>query len=488
MSEVKLSPRLAACADLVVGKFACDVGTDHALLPSFLILSGKCENAVASDIVDGPLESARKTVASFNLENYIQVVKSDGLDNIDSKGVTDIVIAGMGGELIAEIVCRCEWIKKSEINLILQPMTKEHCLRSALCAGGFSIKSEVRVADGGFIYTIIRAFYTGLKCIIPRLSSYLGQLDGSLLNDKKYAIRAAKIHNKIASSLPVGHIKKSSEEVLAERFESVSAGLNYMTVNEIYEALDLNVPFSLTQKGDNSGLLIGSGEVKVNSALIALDITRDVILEAKNKNAQLIISHHPIIYGGLHSVDFESPVGLLLKYGISAICTHSPLDLSDGGMNALIFNLLKKPLLLDDEVEEFDTSTSDGSSYGKICTLTEPIDSEKLADILKNIFGCTVLRYTKSNKPVSKIAFCSGGGKSATTLAIQRGCDAYITGDVSHDRFIEAINNNFSIYDCGHFHTENIACGYLRNILSQACPQVEFVVADSSRDPAEYIF
>lgn len=486
MSFAKLSPRLEACAELISGSVVCDVGTDHALLPVFLVGSGRCTCAVASDIGDKPLEAARRTILAAQLCDKISVVKSDGLDGISPDGITDVVIAGMGGELIAEIVCRCEWLK-SGVRLILQPMTKTERLRCALRAAGFSVESERFVSDNGHVYTVMLVHYTGMKCLMPRMSAYTGNPCKGIA-ERDFALHMADNHLRIAHSLPLRHPDKEFEAALSERFERIASGDNYMKINEIYEAIDMNIPFSLTQRGDNCGLLVGGKDAEVSRALIALDITAEVIGEAVRKNAQLIISHHPVIFGGLYSVAPENPVALLLKNNIAAICTHSPLDLADGGMNDIIFGMLAKPLGLCAETEEFESVCPDGRGFGRICTAEKPLNPRALAETLKNVFGCTVVRYTASDKPVRRIAYCSGSGKSTVSLAISKGCDAYITGDLSHSCFIEARNCGLSLYDCGHFHTENIACEYLRRLLSEVCPRTEFLIAEESSDPVEYLF
>jgi tRNA (adenine22-N1)-methyltransferase len=141
---LSLTPRLFACAEAVNGNFACDVGTDHAFLAAYLIQCGKCGHVIASDVADGPLSSAEKTVRELNLEDKISIVKSDGLKNIEKDRITDVIIAGMGGELILKIISECEWLK-SGVNLILQPMTKAEYLRKSLFSSGFEIVSEKAV-------------------------------------------------------------------------------------------------------------------------------------------------------------------------------------------------------------------------------------------------------------------------------------------------------------------------------------------------------
>lgn len=116
--------RLLTCAKLVKGNKAVDVGTDHGYLAVYLISEGICDTVIACDVNEKPLNAARKTVKKSGYEEKIEVVLSDGLDNVKSDGVTDIIMAGMGGELIVKLLEKCPWIKDkgNSINLVLQPM------------------------------------------------------------------------------------------------------------------------------------------------------------------------------------------------------------------------------------------------------------------------------------------------------------------------------------------------------------------------------
>lgn len=153
--------RLLACASLCVGKKAVDVGTDHGHLAAYLINENICESCIACDINEMPLQAARDTVKRYGLETRITLVLSDGLDKIDGEGVTDVVIAGMGGELIADIISRADWIKKNRVNLVLQPMTKWDVLRKWLYENGFEVKNEKACIEGQFVYSVMQAEYIG---------------------------------------------------------------------------------------------------------------------------------------------------------------------------------------------------------------------------------------------------------------------------------------------------------------------------------------
>ena len=128
-----LDNRLKMCAEMVSGKgIACDVGTDHAYLAAELIQSGKCEKVIASDVKVGPLGAAQRTVEKYDIADKVELVRSDGLENVPLEGVSDIVIAGMGGETIVEILHKCDKLAESDIRLILQPMTKSEVLKELL--------------------------------------------------------------------------------------------------------------------------------------------------------------------------------------------------------------------------------------------------------------------------------------------------------------------------------------------------------------------
>ena len=156
-----LDNRLKMCAEFVSGRgIAVDVGTDHAHLAAELINSGKCRRVIASDINEGPLESARKTVEKHGISNKVELVLSDGLENVDLEGVSDIVIAGMGGETIAGIIEKLDMDCDFEsIRWILQPMTKPEYLRKKLYEFELKITSEKVVQDGDKMYVIMCAEY-----------------------------------------------------------------------------------------------------------------------------------------------------------------------------------------------------------------------------------------------------------------------------------------------------------------------------------------
>ncbi len=160
-SEVKIDPRLAACAAFLRGKPLADIGTDHAYLPAALAKSGRIPRAIASDIAQGPLNAAEKTLRAYGVESLVELRKCDGLSGFLPGEAQDIVIAGMGGELIVKILSQAPWLKTGAYRLVLQPMTQEPVLRRWLFENGFALLSEEAVLSGGKVYTVLCAEWRG---------------------------------------------------------------------------------------------------------------------------------------------------------------------------------------------------------------------------------------------------------------------------------------------------------------------------------------
>ena len=177
MNKIKLDDRLFCAAEYVRrGSIAADIGTDHAYLPVYLIENGICDKVIACDINRKPLDSAERTVRRYGLEDKIELRQSDGLGSIQKNECTDIIIAGMGAELIADILCKCDWVKDKKINLVLNPMTKPELLRSFLAENGFDLLSETAAESNNKHYTVMNAVYNGVKQKLGVADKYFGKL------------------------------------------------------------------------------------------------------------------------------------------------------------------------------------------------------------------------------------------------------------------------------------------------------------------------
>ncbi len=193
MKLFSLGARLALCASMVrPGAALADVGTDHAYLPVWLAKRGVVPRAVASDIRPGPLERAKRNIERFGAQDAVETRLCDGLDGILPGEADDVVIAGMGGEMIAGIVGRAPWLKNAGKHLILQPMTREENLRRALSEAGFSVLREQAALEERRVYTVM------LCACVPGgkredgLYPYIGLLDAETPANRAYLRRERK--------------------------------------------------------------------------------------------------------------------------------------------------------------------------------------------------------------------------------------------------------------------------------------------------------
>lgn len=483
---ITIDNRLKVCADMVSGNgIVCDVGTDHAYLPAYLIENNICDYAIASDINEGPLKFAQQTIIKYHIEDKIRLLKSDGLKNIPSENVSDVVIAGMGGETIAEIISGTQWLK-SGVNLVLQPMTRAGYLRKWLYNNGFEIAEEKAVIQDRFIYTAIRAFYSGYKFNIGKVTEIAGRINIETDAGMKYCQNQLSKINNIAMGLSKAGKTEDSQEYqrIAERLTIMMEGKMNL-VSEIYTYIDSFAPFSTQEKWDNSGLLTGSMNKKVSKVLVTLDITNEVADEAAEIGAELIIAHHPVIFKPLYSLSENEPSCKLLKSGISAICVHTPYDVAEGGMSDILMNLVG--FEKSEGILEITGQRNKSYGFGTIGVASQEYMADALAEKLKNVLGCTVIRYTDGEKPIKKAAFCTGSGGNLIEAALNQGADAYITSEVKHDQWLLAKQRGISVFDCGHFHTENIGMIRLCKMLAADFSNIEFVMSEVNKDPVKYV-
>ena len=217
------------------------------------------------------------------------------------------------------------------------------------------------------------------------------------------------------------------------------------TVKDIYNFIDKFAPFSTQEEWDNSGLLVGDENKEVSKILFSLDITSDVINQAISCNADLIITHHPIIFKPVSNVLSDSLIYKLIENGISIISAHTNYDKAIDGVNDVLCKTINASRY--EKVE--DTCLN-------IAYFENSIFSDDFALYLRGKLG-GIVRYNALDKKVSKIAVCSGSGSDYLSLAKELNCDALLTGDASHHAFLDANEMDIALFACGHFETESIS-------------------------------
>ena len=258
-----------------------------------------------------------------------------------------------------------------------------------------------------------------------------------------------------------------------------------MTVKEVYDYLNSISPFN-TAVHDNVGLLTGSMNMEVTGICTCLDITNDIVDECAKLGADLIVSHHPVIFNRLSAVEENTPVCGLVRNNIAAICIHTPIDMAKGGISDIMFELMG--FGSPDGAEVLHVIHHDKNlGYGKIAELEFGISAQYLAETAKDAFNCTSVRFVDGGKTINKVAVCSGAGSDEIYTAIDKGIDAIITGDVKWHAFVDAKNAGLTVVDAGHYHTETIVCGHLLNLLNDKFPEAEIFIPINNEDVCQYI-
>jgi len=215
---IKLDTRLKMAAEEVrQGKKVADIGTDHAYLPAYLIENNICPSAIAADIGKGPLENAKKVVSTSPLlSEKIQLRLSNGLEKISPDEADDIVIAGMGGILISEILTKAPWVKNENKRLILQPMSHAEDVRKYLCENGFEIIKEKASTDGKHNYIIIVAEFRNKENDKDEAFYYKGliQYDTSEVAQKYHNGRMKSLIRKRDALKNAGHETDNLDKII----------------------------------------------------------------------------------------------------------------------------------------------------------------------------------------------------------------------------------------------------------------------------------
>lgn len=248
------------------------------------------------------------------------------------------------------------------------------------------------------------------------------------------------------------------------------------TVTHIYDAIDRLAPFWLTMDFDNTGILVGDRKREIACALLALDCTPAVVEQARQLGAQLIITHHPVIFHPLKRVNEDAVVYQLIRSDIAVISAHTNLDIAQGGVN----DALASAIGLRDcrGLELLNEQT--GAWLGRVGTLPEPLSPEAFAAHVKSCLNAASVKFAAAPRAIHTVALCSGSGADCLDAAISAGADALLTSEVKQHEYLAAAAAGISIFDAGHFDTEDIVIEPLRDYLAKEIPDVHFFTTHRS--------
>lgn len=252
-------------------------------------------------------------------------------------------------------------------------------------------------------------------------------------------------------------------------------------ITDIRDFFEESVPASLKMDFDNVGFLAGESGREVKKVLLSLDITFEVIEEAGELGAGLIVSHHPLTFGGMKSVTDQDRTGKrflsLIKRGMCAICLHTNLDAVQGGVNDALMSALGavNVELMGDE---------DGIS--RMGFLPEIMDFHRFLKHTKSALNANGLRYHDAGKLVHRLGCCGGSGGEHLELALEKGCDTYVTADIKYDVFLAAKELGINLIDADHFCTENVVIPVLAEMLESAFPELDISISRRHTQTAQF--
>ena len=253
------------------------------------------------------------------------------------------------------------------------------------------------------------------------------------------------------------------------------------TVADILTFIESIAPPYMKESWDNVGLNCGRKNREVTKLLVALDPFEEACLEAKDFGAELLVTHHALLWkpGFLTDQDTQGRNTLfLIENGIAHINAHTNLDIAPGGVNDVLAAKLG--------LENVETvNPKDGIGLMR-CGTVEEQPLEQFLQTVKENLGCDGLRYVNSGRPVKKVAV--GGGSCAGGMAevLAAGCDTFVTADIKYNQFWDAKDLGLNLIDAGHFHTENPVVAVLAEKIAAAFPNVEVKISETHTDCMKY--
>lgn len=237
------------------------------------------------------------------------------------------------------------------------------------------------------------------------------------------------------------------------------------TVKNIYDYINSVAPYESQEEWDNSGHLVGDFRKEVKKVVMSLDCTKAVVNFAKDVNADLVLTHHPLIFSGLKNVMSDTAVYNLINSNIAYLCAHTNFDKAECGINTNLAKLLD----LNDTYTMCDGFVVVGS-------LDSPMSMDDFAEYIEQQLGTAGIRYTDTDKLIKTVAVGGGACSEFIFDALQK-ADCFVTGDLKYHEMLDASEAGFAVVSAGHFETENLPFLMFKENLEQIFTDVEFVVA-----------
>ena len=263
------------------------------------------------------------------------------------------------------------------------------------------------------------------------------------------------------------------------------------TVKDIYNYLDGIAPFRYQESYDNAGILIGDHDMDVKGILVSLDTTDAVIHDAVDQGCNVVVSHHPIIFGGVKRIDYNHYISktiiAAIKHDVAVIAIHTNLDnVLHSGVNEMIASKIGvADLEILNPNRQFDESGQVGS--GVIGNLATPTPTLEYLSTVKKKMQAGVIKYTELvHDKVQRVAICGGSGSFLLPAAIASGADLFITSDYKYHEYFDA-NGQIIIADIGHYESEQYTSEQLSQLISQNFSNFAVRLTKVNTNPVNYL-
>lgn len=257
-----------------------------------------------------------------------------------------------------------------------------------------------------------------------------------------------------------------------------------MKAGEIAEILENLSPVKYVCGWDNVGMHVGRFDKEVKKLIVSLDIDDRAVNTAVRMGADMIVSHHPLIFNGIKKINDNDFIGkriiTMIENGINGYCMHTNFD-SVGGMAAEASDRMKlgNTVVLEEIL--------DGEGIGRVGDLEKEVTVRELCEEVKKVFSLDkVVLYGNESAIVKRVAISPGSGKSEIGFAILKGADAIITGDINYHSGIDAVAEGIAVIDAGHYGLEHIFIEKVGNYLLENTKDVEIIKMDID-NPQKYI-
>jgi dinuclear metal center YbgI/SA1388 family protein len=258
-----------------------------------------------------------------------------------------------------------------------------------------------------------------------------------------------------------------------------------MKVKDIVAVIEEFAPLAIQEGWDNSGLCVGSPENEVSSVLLALDCTETLVDEAIECGADMIVTHHPLIFSGLKKISPEDQVGAAvikaIRHGIAIYAAHTSADKVIAGVSGAMAAKLN---LTDVQILDED---GEGTGLGVVGNLPQPLTAEQMIALIKEKFGLKMLKSSRpSEGTISRVAMCGGSGSSLIGAAKRSGAHIYISGDISYHNFFTP--EGFMIADIGHYESEIEIVNILFSLIKKNFPTFAVRITQNINSNPIYYF